>query len=245
MFLLLLAMIVTLKKVTTNKEELQPLLSYLENFDIKIQEYCNESRCILALLGDTSKIDVDTLSSFDIVNSVTKHKNPCLLSSRKEKNEDTKINVLNEVIGGGSFNVIAGPCAVESESQIVDIAKSVKASGATFLRGGAFKPRTSPYSFQGLQKEGLDYLLMAKKLTGLPVVSEIMSIDKLELFRDIDVIQVGARNMQNYELLKELSYCDKPILLKRGSGNTIDELLMSAEYILSGTNQNVILCERG
>ena len=159
--------------------------------------------------------------------------------------DDTVIDVCGRKIGGGSFQVIAGPCSIETKEQITEVAEDVKRSGAAFLRGGAFKPRTSPYAFQGLHEQGLDLLLEAKKATGLPVVTEIMSAEHLPLFDDVDIIQVGARNMQNFELLKVLGKIDKPILLKRGLANTLDELLMSAEYIMAGGNEKVILCERG
>ena len=185
------------------------------------------------------------LELLDIVEHVALISEPFKKANRKFHPEDSVIDVRGKKIGGGNFAVIAGPCSVETEEQIIEVAKAVKAAGATMLRGGAFKPRTSPYDFQGLKAEGLKLLLEAKQETGLPIVTEIMNQDHLDLFEDVDVIQVGARNMQNFELLKELGHTDKPILLKRGLANTIKELLMSAEYIMSGGNENVILCERG
>ena len=168
-----------------------------------------------------------------------------LLCSREVKQEDTIVNIGDKKIGGGELTVIAGPCSVESEKQIIEIATEIKAAGATMLRGGAYKPRTSPYDFQGLEAEGLKLLIKAGKETGLPVVSEIMDAGNLDLFEDIDIIQVGARNMQNFDMLRELGKINKPILLKRGLANTMKEFLMSAEYILSSGNESVILCERG
>lgn len=201
---------------------------------------------IIGLIGDTSKIDADLLEGLDIIESATRVSEPFKSANRKFHPEDSVINIGNTVkIGGGAFAVMAGPCSVENEGQILNVARAVKAGGADILRGGAFKPRTSPYDFQGLRGEGIELLLKAKKETGLPIVTEIMDAAHLELFEDVDVIQVGARNMQNFELLKELGHQNKPILLKRGLANTLKELLMSAEYIMSGGNENVILCERG
>ncbi|WP_455148030.1 3-deoxy-7-phosphoheptulonate synthase, partial [Stomatobaculum longum] len=201
---------------------------------------------IIGVIGDTSRIDEDQVKSFDIVEAVKRVSEPFKQANRKFHPHDTVVEVTPEVkIGHGNFGLIAGPCSVESEEQIIFVAQSVKAAGATMLRGGAFKPRTSPYDFQGLKAEGLKLLLEAKKATGLPIVTEIMSAEHIPLFEDVDVIQVGARNMQNFELLKELGKLNKPILLKRGLANTIKELLMSAEYIMSSGNENVILCERG
>ncbi len=200
---------------------------------------------IIGLIGDTSKIDVEDVQALPIVEKVQRVSEPFKLVNRKFHAEDTIVDVNGVKIGGGSFGVIAGPCSVESEEQIVSCARAIKAAGGTFLRGGAFKPRTSPYAFRGLKAKGLDLLLTAKKETGLPIVTELMSLDHLDLFNDVDVIQIGARNMQNFEMLDEIGKCNKPILLKRGLANTIEEWLMSAEYIMSGGNENVILCERG
>ena len=177
--------------------------------------------------------------------NVTRVQEPYKNANRKFHPDNTVIDINGRKLGGDEFHVISGPCSVESEAQILEVARRVKAAGATMLRGGAFKPRTSPYAFQGLRAEGIEYLLEAKKETGMPIVTEIMSIAHLDLFNDVDVIQVGARNMQNFELLKELGKSKKPILLKRGLANTLEELLMSAEYIMAGGNPNVILCERG
>jgi 3-deoxy-7-phosphoheptulonate synthase len=200
---------------------------------------------ILGLVGDTSDLDIDLISSLDIVDSVKRVKEPYKNANRKFHPDDTIIDVAGAKIGGGNFQIIAGPCSVESHEQICFVAEEVKESGATLLRGGAFKPRTSPYAFQGMREDGIKLLLEAKKQTGLPVVKEIMDISHLPIFEDVDVIQVGARNMQNFELLKELGGVDKPILLKRGLSNTLEEFLMSAEYIMARGNKNIILCERG
>jgi len=200
---------------------------------------------IIGLVGDTSKIDIDTLRTNAIVEEVKRVQEPFKNANRKFHPDDTVVDIGGIKIGGGHFQVISGPCSVECEAQICEVASRVKASGSTFLRGGAFKPRTSPYAFQGLKAEGIELLLEAKKETGLPIVTEIMDAAHLPLFENVDVIQVGARNMQNFELLKELGHTKKPILLKRGLANTIEELLMSAEYIMAGGNENIILCERG
>ncbi len=200
---------------------------------------------LIGLIGDTSSIHEDWLRALDVVEDVRRIREPYKKANRSMHPEDTVIDVCGRKIGGGHFQVIAGPCSIETKEQITEVAEDVKRSGAHLLRGGAFKPRTSPYAFQGLHEQGLDLLLEAKKETGLPVVTEIMSAEHLHLFDDVDVIQVGARNMQNFELLKELGKLDKPVLLKRGLANTIDELLMSAEYIMAGGNEKVILCERG
>ena len=200
---------------------------------------------MLGLIGDTSGIDVEMLRLLDIVESVSEISDPFKSVNRKFHPEDTIVDVLGAKCGGGHFAVIAGPCSVENPEQIKEVAEGVKAAGATMLRGGAFKPRTSPYDFQGMKAEGIELLLEAKKETGLPIVTEIMNANHLSLFEDVDVIQVGARNMQNFELLKELGRTKKTILLKRGLANTLKELLMSAEYIMAGGNENIILCERG
>lgn len=205
-----------------------------------------ETFCIVGIVGDTRRIDSDSLLTFDGVDKVLKVEEPFKKANRLFKPEDTIINVNGTLIGGNNIGIMAGPCSVESEEQIIGIAKAVKESGANFLRGGAFKPRTSPYSFQGLELEGLRLLKRAKEETGLSIVTEIMSTDYIDEFvRDVDVIQVGARNMQNFDLLKQLGKTNKPILLKRGLSSTIEEWLMSAEYIMAGGNENVILCERG
>ena len=200
---------------------------------------------LIGLIGDTSHVHEDWLRALEVVDSVRRIREPYKKANRSMHPENTVIDVCGHKIGGGHFQVIAGPCSIETKDQIIEVSEDVKRSGAQFLRGGAFKPRTSPYAFQGLHAQGLDLLLEAKKVTGLPVVTEIMSPEHLPLFEDVDVIQVGARNMQNFELLKELGKINKPILLKRGLANTISEFLMSAEYIMAGGNENVILCERG
>jgi len=212
-------------------------------FDVHISH--GSTHTILGLIGDTGKLDIDQIKMFECVDDVKRIQEPFKNANRKFHPLDTVVKVKDAVIGGGGMTVIAGPCSVESEEQIITVARSVKASGAKLLRGGAFKPRTSPYAFQGLREEGIRLLLEAKKDTGLPIVTEIMDLSQLDLFTDVDVIQVGARNMQNFELLKQLGHTDKPILLKRGLANTYQELLMSAEYIMAFGNENVILCERG
>ena len=201
---------------------------------------------ILGLVGDTISLDIDKISMEPHVERVMRVQEPYKKANRKFHPEDTIVRAGEAVIGGGNFSVIAGPCSVESEEQVVGIAEAVKASGAAMLRGGAFKPRTSPYSFQGMGTPGLDLLLEAKKATGLPIVSEIMAPRYVELFEEkVDVVQIGARNMQNFDLLKEVGRMSKPILLKRGLSNSYEEWIMSAEYIMSEGNENVILCERG
>ena len=205
-----------------------------------------ETFCIIGVVGDTRSIDSNSILTFNGVDKILKVEEPFKKANRLFKPEDTVINVNGTLVGGNHLGIMAGPCSVESEEQIIEIAKSVKASGANFLRGGAFKPRTSPYSFQGLELEGLRLLKRAKEETGLSIVTEIMSTNYIDEFvRDVDVIQVGARNMQNFDLLKQLGKTNKPILLKRGLSSTIEEWLMSAEYIMAGGNENVILCERG
>ena len=204
-----------------------------------------EERTLLGLIGDTSRIDIDLIKALDIVDTVKRIQEPFKNANRKFHPDDSIIEIGGTKIGGGNFQLIAGPCSIETEEQICTIAREVKQAGATMLRGGAFKPRTSPYSFQGLREEGIRLLLAAKRETGLPVVTELMDISQLKYFDDVDVIQVGARNSQNFELLRELGHCKKPILLKRGPANTVQELLMSAEYIMAGGNENVIVCERG
>ena len=228
-----------------SKKQLDNLTDWIKSMGLDIHYSKGETSTVLGVIGDTSKVDIDLLRSLDIVENVTRIQEPYKKANRKFHPEDTIIDVGGNLIGGNHFHMIAGPCSVESETQIIEIAKAVKAAGATLLRGGAFKPRTSPYAFQGMRTEGIKLLLKAKAETGMPIVTEIMSISHLDSFRDVDVIQVGARNMQNFELLKELGKTDKPILLKRGFANTIEEWLMSAEYIMSEGNEKVMLCERG
>lgn len=236
---------IVLLKPNPDKAQLDSLIKWLESKGVEIHPTVGTTQTILGLVGDTSHLDIDLISALDIVAGVRRVQEPYKNANRKFHPDDTVVKVGNTSIGGGSLTLIAGPCSVESEEQICSIAKQVKASGATLLRGGAFKPRTSPYSFQGLRDEGLKLLSIAKKMTGLPIVTEIMDIEHLDSFDDVDVIQVGARNMQNFELLKALGTTRKPILLKRGLSSTYEELLMSAEYIMAGGNNNIILCERG
>ena len=212
-------MIVILKK-NPDLRQLDNLKNWLQNQHVQIHESVGDTHHILGLVGDTSRIDIDLLSALDIVEDVKRVQEPYKNANRKFHENDTVIPVGNTQVGGGVFTIIAGPCSIESEEQVCGIARDVKAGGATMLRGGAFKPRTSPYAFQGMRGEGLKLLLEAKKQTGLPVVTEIMDISQLPLFEDVDVIQVGTRNMQNFELLKELGHTDKPIMLKRGMAST-------------------------
>ena len=238
-------MIAVLKQGTTPAQTNQ-LVSWLKtmNLDVHISEGAHVT--VLGLIGDTSRVDMELLKSLEMVESVKRVSEPYKQVNRKFHPIDSVIDLGRGVkIGGGHFAMIAGPCSVESEEQIIEVAQAVKASGANILRGGAFKPRTSPYAFQGMKGEGIRLLQLAREATGLPIVTEIMNISTLDLFADVDIIQVGARNMQNFDLLKELGKTDKPILLKRGLANTLQELLMSAEYIMSEGNENVILCERG
>ncbi|MBQ6042384.1 MAG: 3-deoxy-7-phosphoheptulonate synthase [Oscillospiraceae bacterium] len=237
-------MIVVLKQ-NPNPAQLESLIAWLEEKHIDVNKSVGTSHTILGLVGDTAAIDPDLISALEIVEDVKRVQEPYKHANRKFHPEPTVIRVRDAQIGGGTLTLMAGPCSVESEEQIVAIAKQVKASGATMLRGGAFKPRTSPYSFQGMGVEGLELLKIAREETGLPIVTEIMDAEHLPAFKDVDVIQVGARNMQNFSLLKELGLQEKPVLLKRGLSATYEEWLMSAEYIMSGGNHNVILCERG
>ncbi|MBE6548694.1 MAG: 3-deoxy-7-phosphoheptulonate synthase [Ruminococcaceae bacterium] len=237
-------MIAVLKTGTTQKQ-IDSLIGWIESQGLSVHLSAGEYQTIVGLIGDTTKIDEDLLQSLDIVETVKRISEPFKSANRKFHPDNTVVSVENTSVGGNIFAVMAGPCSVESEEQVIEIAKAVKAAGATMLRGGAFKPRTSPYDFQGLKAEGIEYLLEAKKITGLPIVTEIMNAAHLPLFENVDVIQVGARNMQNFELLKELGRTNKPILLKRGMSATIKEWLMSAEYIMAGGNENIILCERG
>ena len=237
-------MIVILKP-GAQKARVESLMEQIRNQGVDIHYSQGATETILGLVGDTTHVDEDWLRASDIVEDVRRVSEPYKLANRRFHPKDTHVNVTGRVIGEGTFAVIAGPCSVESEEQLISIAQDVKKSGATCLRGGAFKPRTSPYSFQGLENEGLRLLMEAKKATGLPIVTEIMSESQLDDFADVDVIQVGARNMQNFDLLTELGQTRKPILLKRGLSATISEWLMSAEYIMAAGNPNVILCERG
>jgi 3-deoxy-7-phosphoheptulonate synthase len=237
-------MIVVLKHgVAENKK--QQLISWLEKQNLRVNVSEGDYQTVLGLIGNTSHVDTDLVASLAIVDSVKRITEPFKCVNRKFHPEDTVVEARGAKVGSGNFALIAGPCSVESEEQMVGIARAVKAAGATLLRGGAFKPRTSPYSFQGLGKQALDYLSAAKKETGLPIVTELMDISQLELFDDVDVIQIGTRNMQNYDLLKAVGRQKKPVLLKRGMASTYEEWLMSAEYIMSEGNPNVILCERG
>ncbi len=237
-------MIAVLKSGTTDKQ-IENLASWLKAQGLTVHLSKGSDHTIIGLVGDTSKIDAELIESLDIVDAVKRISEPFKSANRKFHPEDSVITVGNTSVGGDIFAIMAGPCSVESEEQVMAIAKAVKAAGATMLRGGAFKPRTSPYDFQGLKADGIEFLLRAKQETGLPIVTEIMNANHLSLFEDVDVIQVGARNMQNFELLKELGRTNKTILLKRGLANTLKELLMSAEYIMAGGNENIILCERG
>ncbi|MGI6071206.1 MAG: 3-deoxy-7-phosphoheptulonate synthase [Blautia sp.] len=237
-------MIVILKQDAT-AQSIEALKGELRNKGLEIHESQGKTTTILGLVGDTASLSEDQLLTYEAVEGVKRIREPYKLANRNVHPKDTVIDIGGRKIGDGNFQVIAGPCSIETKEQITLVAEEVKAAGAGFLRGGAFKPRTSPYAFQGLQADGLDLLLEAKKATGLPVVTEIMRVGHIDLFEHVDVIQVGTRNMQNFELLKELGKLDKPILLKRGMANTLDELLMSAEYIMAGGNEKVILCERG
>ena len=237
-------MIAVLKNGVTEKQT-ERLCEWFENQGISVHITVGKYQTILGLIGDTSKLDIELLEGLDIIDSVKRISDPFKSANRKFHPDDTIIDVGGVKIGGGNFAIIAGPCSIETPEQIMGIAKEVKKGGATLLRGGAFKPRTSPYDFQGLKGTGIELLCEAKKETGMPIVTEIMNANHLPLFEDVDVIQVGARNMQNFELLKELGKTNKPILLKRGLANTMKELLMSAEYIMAGGNENIILCERG
>ncbi len=238
-------MIIALKR-DIRKEEQEHLIAWLESYGVRTHISEGEFQTVIGLVGDTTRIDTDLISGLDIVQSVTRISEPFKKANRKFHPDDTVVRVTDQVaFGGGNFQIIAGPCSVETEEQVETVARAVQASGAGMLRGGAFKPRTSPYDFQGLHGEGIRILLEVKKRTGMPIITEIMDIGHLPLFEQVDVIQVGARNMQNFELLKELGRINKPVLLKRGLANNIKELLMSAEYIMAGGNEQIILCERG
>ena len=237
-------MVIVLKN-SANEEQVAELVEWLHKFNVKTNLVTGVHSRIIGLIGDTTSIDLDDVRAKDVVESVKRVQEPYKNANRRFHPEDTVIEAGGRRIGGGELCVIAGPCSVETEDQLMRTAIAVKEAGADFLRGGAFKPRTSPYAFQGLGAEGIRLLLQARKETGLPIVTEIMDLSDLDLFADVDIVQVGARNMQNFTLLKALGRCDKPVLLKRGLSSTLQELLMSAEYIMSEGNSKVILCERG
>ncbi|MBQ9367927.1 MAG: 3-deoxy-7-phosphoheptulonate synthase [Victivallales bacterium] len=238
-------MIVVLKE-NPNPRQLDNLIQWLKSLNLDVHVSSGSQQTVLGLVGDTTSVDIDLVRALDIVADVKRIQEPYKKANRRFHPQDTIIQIAEGIsIGGGNFQMIAGPCSVESPEQICEVARDVKASGATILRGGAFKPRTSPYAFQGMHAEGIKLLLEAKAETGMPIITEIMDIGQLDLFGEVDIIQVGARNMQNFELLKHLGRTGKPILLKRGLANTYQELLMSAEYIMSGGNEQIILCERG
>ena len=236
---------IVIVKDSARPEQIEKLKENFESMGLQVHFSKGMNTTLLGLVGDTTSVDIGKIASLDIVEEVKRIQEPYKKANRKFHPEDSVVDVNGVKIGGGSFQVFAGPCSVETPEQICLVAEEVKKAGAGLLRGGAFKPRTSPYSFQGLHGEGIKLLLEAKKQTGLPIVTEIMNYDDIDLFEEVDVIQVGARNMQNFELLKQLGKLNKPILLKRGLANTIEEWLMSAEYIMAGGNENVILCERG
>ena len=237
-------MIIVLKN-NSQEKQVEELLNWLDQFHVSTNLVEGVHSNVIGLIGDTTQIDIEAVQAKECVEKVQRVQEPYKNANRKFHPDNTVIDVAGRKIGGGKLQVIAGPCSVETEEQIITTAIAVKEAGATMLRGGAFKPRTSPYSFQGLGKEGIDLLIQARKITGLPIVTEIMDLSDLDCFADVDVVQVGARNMQNFTLLKALGRSDKPVLLKRGLSSTLQELLMSAEYIMSEGNQNVILCERG
>lgn len=238
-------MIIILKK-GINKEETESFIKYLGRFGVEVHPIIGETQTVLGLVGDTSKIDTNVIQANRLVEKVMFVQEPYKMANRIFHPENTIINVKDQIIGGRKLTIIAGPCSVESYEQVLEIAKSIQRSGAGILRGGAFKPRTSPYSFQGMGIEGLNILKEVKKETGMPIITELMSVEMLDRFvEDVDIIQIGARNMSNFDLLKEVGKTKVPILLKRGMSSTIEEFLMSAEYIMSEGNENVILCERG
>lgn len=239
-------MIIVLKPECSQEQLEQFTQSITRNHNVKVNTWVGTQSTVLGLIGDTSSVDIDYVAAQSFVESVKRVQEPYKKANRKFHPDNTVITLPGgQKIGDGSLALIAGPCSVESEEQICEVARRVKNAGAQFLRGGAFKPRTSPYAFQGMKAQGLELLREAREKTGLPIVTEIMSAEHIPLFEDVDIIQVGARNMQNFELLKELGKLRKPILLKRGLSSTIEELLMSAEYIMAGGNEQVILCERG
>lgn len=238
-------MIVVMNKNYTS-DDINQVVNYITNKNLEVSVSKGKYNCVIGILGDTSEEDLEEVKRLKGVSKVLKVQEPYKKANRLFHPEDTIVNINGNKIGGNHLGIIAGPCAVESEEQIVEIAKKVKISGANFLRGGAFKPRTSPYSFQGLELDGLKLMEIAKQETGLPIVSELMSISYLDEFMDtVDVIQIGARNMQNYDLLKQVGKTNKPVILKRGLSSTIEEWLLSAEHIMAGGNENIILCERG
>ncbi len=237
-------MIIVVKK-GSEKKQVDNLLKWIKNQGLKVDISVGDNSTVIGLVGDTSKIDIDLVHSMDIVETVKRIQEPYKCANRKFHPEDTIVNVGGHKFGGKNFQIIAGPCSIESEKQIIGIAEAVKKAGANLLRGGAFKPRTSPYAFQGLREDGLQLLLKAKQETGMPIVTELMSVRHIDLFKDVDLVQIGARNMQNFELLKEVGRMGKPVLLKRGLANTIEEWLMSAEYVMSEGCKDIILCERG
>lgn len=237
-------MIVILKK-SAEKQQVELFDSWLHSMGLETHKSIGANHTIVGLVGDTSRVDIESILALDIVETVKRIQEPYKNANRKFHPEDTVIPVGSTQIGGGTLTIMAGPCSVESEEQVVAIAKAVKQSGATMLRGGAFKPRTSPYAFQGLGAKGLEYLKVARQETGLPIVTELMDLSQLPLFKDVDIIQIGARNMQNFDLLKAVGHQDRPVMIKRGMSATYEEWLMSAEYVMSGGNENVILCERG
>lgn len=236
---------IIIPKTDSDPQQIKGLIDWLKDkgYGIHVSEGANQT--IIGLIGDTTKIDIDLIRSMDIVADVKRIQEPYKNANRKFHPDDTVVDVGGVKLGGGNFQIMAGPCSVESEEQICALAEQLSGMGVKILRGGAFKPRTSPYAFQGLRGKGIEYLLEAKRATGMKIVTEIMDISQLDLFADVDIIQVGARNMQNFELLKELGHSLKPILLKRGMASTLEELLMSAEYIMAGGDSQVILCERG
>lgn len=236
---------VTVLKPGVTEEQIENLCRWFRSRGLDVHVSKGKYQTIIGLIGDTKQIDTELLESLDIVEAVKRISEPFKNANRKFHPDDTIVEIGDVRIGGGNFAIIAGPCSVESPEQIIEVARKVKEAGASILRGGAFKPRTSPYDFQGLKADGIEYLLGAKKITGMPIITEIMNANHLPLFEQVDIIQVGARNMQNFDLLKELGHTRKPILLKRGLANNLKELLMSAEYIMAGGNENVILCERG
>lgn len=237
-------MVVLLKK-NIDEKQLNRLINWLEDFNIEIHMSQGKNTTIMGLIGDTSVVDIDLLKALEIVEDVKRIQEPYKNANRKFHPANTVVNIGGVKVGGGDFALIAGPCSVESLDQMKQIAKDVKNGGANMLRGGAFKPRTSPYAFQGMREQGIEVMMEARAVSGLPIVSEVMDPSQLKFFEDVDLIQVGARNMQNFELLKELGKLRKPVLLKRGLANTLQEWLMSAEYIMAGGNEQVILCERG
>lgn len=237
---------VIVMKSQAKQDQIQAIKKKLEGLSCIVHVVEGENHCVLGLVGDTSMINESQIEAEEFVDKILRVQAPYKRGNRLFHPDDSIINVDDRTIGGKELAIIAGPCAVESESQLITIAKDVKLAGANFLRGGAYKPRTSPYSFQGMEEEGLKILLEAKKITGLPIVTEVMSVELVEkISQYADVLQIGARNMQNFDLLKEVGRCNKTILLKRGMSATIEELLMSAEYIMAGGNENVVLCERG